>query len=43
MKRKKILCLLVISMLCLTGCADKKEEKKRLIFQQFNPSVNWQL
>ena len=28
MKRKKILCLLVISMLCLTGCADKKEEKK---------------
>ena len=32
MKRKKILCLLVISMLCLTGCADKKEEKKRLIF-----------
>ena len=27
MKRKKILCLLVISMLCLTGCADKKEEK----------------
>lgn len=28
MKRKKILCLLVISMLCLTGCADKKEEKE---------------
>lgn len=32
MKRKKILCLLVISMLCLTGCADKKEEKKEADF-----------
>lgn len=32
MKRKKILCLLVISMLCLTGCADKKEEKKETDF-----------
>lgn len=32
MKRKKILCLLVISMLCLTGCADKKEEKEEADF-----------
>ena len=32
MKRKKILCLLVISMLCLTGCADKKEEEKEADF-----------
>lgn len=32
MKRKKILCLLVISMLCLAGCADKKEEKKEADF-----------
>ena len=32
MKRKKILCLLVISMLCLTGCAYKKEEKKEADF-----------
>ena len=32
MKRKKILCLLVISMLCLTECADKKEEKKEADF-----------
>ena len=32
MKRKKILCLLVISMLCLTGCADTKEEKKEADF-----------
>lgn len=32
MKRKKILCLLVISMLCLTGCSDKKEEKKEADF-----------
>lgn len=32
MKRKKILCLLVISMLCLTGCADKKGEKKEADF-----------
>lgn len=32
MKRKKILCLLVISMLCLTGCVDKKEEKKEADF-----------
>lgn len=32
MKRKKILCLLVISMLCLIGCADKKEEKKEADF-----------
>lgn len=32
MKRKKILCLLVISMLCLNGCADKKEEKKEADF-----------
>lgn len=32
MKRKKIFCLLVISMLCLTGCADKKEEKEEADF-----------
>ena len=31
MKRKKIVCLLVISMLCIGGCGDKieKEEKRR--------------
>ena len=28
MKRKKILCLLIISMLCLTGCGDKKQSKE---------------
>ena len=28
MKQKKILCLLIISMLCLTGCGDKKQSKE---------------
>ena len=28
MKRKKILCLLVISMLCFTGCGDKNQKKE---------------
>ena len=28
MKRKKIVCLLVISMLCIGGCGDKNQKKE---------------